>query len=135
MDKLLNLALFILADVIPSEHRRANTRRATTAAVCAALAAIALLAGVGFGIAALWIWLETLYNPLSAALICMAALLVISGVLILVARGQFREEQRASARSTLGDDLARELRYLFLRHKGSALLTALIAGLATGRGK
>ena len=87
------------------------------------------------GIAAAWIWLETVYNPLSAALICMAALVVISGVLILVARGQFREEQRASARPTRSDDLARELRHLFLRHKGSALLTALIAGLAAGRGK
>jgi hypothetical protein len=135
MDKLLNLALFVLSDVIPSERRDANTRRITAAAVCGALSAIAFLTGFGFGVAALWVWLATLYNTLSANLICTVVLLVLSGILILVARGQFQKEQRDSGRATIGDDLARELRYLFLRHKGSALLTALIAGLAAGRGK
>jgi hypothetical protein len=135
MDKLLNLALFVLSDVLPNERKSANTRRVTTAAVCAALAAAALLAGLGCGVAAIWIYLESVYNPLTAALSCTAVLLVISGALILIARGQFREEQQAGGRSAPGDGLAQELRYLFLRHKGSALLTALIAGLAAGRGK
>lgn len=136
MDKLLNLILVILSDVIPSEHRATNTRRVTTAAACAALSAVALIAALGCATAAIWIYLAAAYGPLGGALGCTATLLVVSGALVLVARGQFQDELRTTKGSTsLGEELTKELHKIFLRHKGSALLTALIAGFAAGKGK
>jgi hypothetical protein len=136
MDNLLNLALFVLSDVLPAQRKPSNTRRVTTAAILAAFAAVALVAGLGCAVAALWIYLAAMYGALGGAIGSTAVLLILSGALVVIARNQFRDQEKpATGKVSLGEELGAELQLLFTRHKGSALLSALLAGLAAGRGK
>ena len=135
MEKLLSLALVVL-DGLALERRAFNTRRLTMAALLTALSGLALLGATGCAVAALWIYLAAAYGPVGGALGSTTVLLILSGALFVAARGQFREGERlAPPKPSLADELTGEAQRLFLRHKGSALLTALLAGLAAGRSK
>jgi hypothetical protein len=132
MDNLIKVALMVLAD------RRPNTSgasRITAGALCTGFAVIAMAAGIACGLAALWIFLIPRVGSAAAALTVAGVLLVSSGVLMLMARSLFSsddEDEDGLPRPAFGEELLDEFREGFENNKTSALLAALVAGLAAG---
>jgi biotin transporter BioY len=85
-----------------SGETRAAVHRARGAAIAYVLAAMAMLCGIGFLIAAGYIWVAFRYGPVQAALCFGAGFLVLGGLILLVFRlstGR-REVRRAQRHKT-----------------------------------
>lgn len=86
-----------LLSALASGEAALAVRRARTAAIVYALAALAALCGVGFLIGAGYIWLSIRYDSLTAALGFGVGFLVIAGLLVLVHQLSARARARRLA--------------------------------------
>ncbi|TIX55012.1 MAG: hypothetical protein E5V28_25035, partial [Mesorhizobium sp.] len=82
-----------LVSGLASGEAVAAVRRARTAAIVYALAALAALCGVGFLVGAAYVWVAGRYGPMAACLGFGVGFLVIAGLLLLF------HQQSAGARA------------------------------------
>jgi hypothetical protein len=130
MENIIKVALMLLADRRPGEASGAT--RITTGALCSGFAFMTMAAGIACGLAALWMFLEPRIGHVGAALTVASILLVLSGILLLVARSMFTPDEDIPAGPAIGEELMDELRAGFEENKGLALMAALVAGLVFG---
>jgi hypothetical protein len=132
---------------------RAKYRIAIASAACFAVAGVAGAIAFGFGLAALFTWLQGLFGPIVAALIIAGAFLVLAIVPLVVLAGIRRREERrvaqaaARARSTqwlnpatlsIGMQAARMLgrnRGLAAAAVGSVLIGWVVSQMMAGEGE
>nr|WP_319390317.1 hypothetical protein [uncultured Cohaesibacter sp.] len=93
---------------------------------------IAFLIGTGFGLLALYIWLERSLGALEASIILAALAFFLSAiVLVLLARRRrLRARQRAAARAASGSDFATARAILQIISASPLLMMALGAGIS-----
>lgn len=133
MDELLKLALMFVTESRGLPRGGGNATRMTAVALCTAFAIVTTTAGIACGVAALWIYLAPLIGAAGAALAAAGVFMVMSGILIFVARNMFRPaEHVAVSGAPVADEISALLRTGFGRHKGASLLAALVAGIASG---
>lgn len=129
MEKIVKMALMMLAEM-------RLMQRISRFSGAAKWAVMAGLCGLGAGaalIAALWLFLIPRIGADAAALSIAALLAVMSGLFVLLARAALHPHR--SHHVEHDDNSFAELKDMFVRHKGAALLSAVIAGLAMGNGK
>jgi hypothetical protein len=134
IDSLLKFAVLMLMELRGGGSGRVASRTAA-GAVCGLFAVLTLGAGMACLITALWIYIAPSIGPAGAALVCGGIFLIVSGGLTLVARTMFGADSAAAPASVsplLADDMVAQLRRGFEKHKGAALLAALLAGMAAG---
>ncbi|RWK93078.1 MAG: hypothetical protein EOR45_27120, partial [Mesorhizobium sp.] len=81
----------------------AAVRRARTAAIVYALAALAALCGLGFLVGAAYVWVAGRYGPMAACLVFGLGFLVIAGLLLLIHRLSAGARARRRARRRTAD--------------------------------
>ncbi|MGE4062995.1 MAG: hypothetical protein AB7E79_06465 [Rhodospirillaceae bacterium] len=99
-------------------------------------AVLALVCGIGAGIAliaALWIFLIPRLGAEYAALSMAGVLGVLCAVFAYLTRATLHPHRKPRVEQE--DSAAGEIKEMFAKHKGTALLSAIIAGLAMGTGK
>ena len=131
MNAVLKAALVAFLRLTAAERLGAAVGRLTGAAVCVILAGICALAAFACAIAALWIAILPAVGPAYASLFAGGALLTLCFVALAVARFLLTK-RRAHTRSPAIDPLLAEVTRLLQEHPGTALLAALVAGLALG---
>jgi hypothetical protein len=130
-EELIKLAAGVLVQQFSSPYRAAFERRIGGVVVCGALAGLAGLAGLGCGIAALWLWLSPLMGEAEAALLCMLTLLVAAFLLLLGAI--YFSRHRPVANPVLKDVLNnKELIGMLEKHIPDLVIAAAIAGIVFG---
>ncbi|WP_119306881.1 hypothetical protein [Cohaesibacter haloalkalitolerans] len=92
---------------------------------------IAFLIGTGFGLLALYIWLEHTLGALEASIILAALAFFLCAIvlLLLARRRRLRARQRAAARATAGVDFATTRAILQIISASPLLMMALGAGI------
>jgi hypothetical protein len=130
MENIIKVALMLLTERRSGEPFGAT--RMTTAALCTGFAFVTLVAGTACGLTALWIFLEPHIGHAGAALSVGGILLILSGILLLVARSMFTPGEDSAPGLAIGEELLEELRAGFGDNKGFALIAALVAGLVVG---
>jgi hypothetical protein len=130
-------ALTSLIAGLASGETAAVVRRARLAAIAYGIAGLAALCGVGFLIAAGYIWTSRHYGPLAAALGFGIGFLVLAGLIILVfrlsagAQARKRARERRSDMAAIGAATALAVLPSLLRGKGGlGLVLAPAAALA-----
>jgi len=102
----------------------AMIRRARLAAIVYGLAAIAAICGIGFLIAAAYIWTATAYGSITAALAFGIGFLILAGLIVLVfklsagSRARQRARRRKSDMTAIGITTALAVLPALLRGKG-----------------
>jgi hypothetical protein len=130
MDKLLKIALLAFTEMRLAQR----ASRFSAAAVCAAFGFFTALGTIGCAIAALWIFLSPQVGAAGAALWSALALLLITAVLVFVAKMSVNGQHHHHGESGLPvDEIVGELRRGMSSNKMSVLLAALLAGLMMGR--
>jgi uncharacterized membrane protein YhaH (DUF805 family) len=129
-------------------------RRTAIFIVCALVAALILLPAIGCAAAGLWIYVQHQLGPVWAAFITAAAFVVLAVIILLVGVSISKRRAPDKARSEPSRQidaltaavpaalaaLAEPKRVaaaghgFFNRHKGTALLTAVVLGLVMGQG-
>lgn len=105
MNQILRIALTSVAVA----RARQNIRSLVSFVIAVALAAAVAMAGAGFLLSALWIYLATALSPLAASLIIGGGLLAVAAIVYLVAASLRRRRRAPSghipsfAPSSLGD--------------------------------
>lgn len=130
MDKLVKMALMMLAEMRLAQR----VSRFSGAAKWLVLAAIC---GVGAGVAlvaALWLYLIPRIGSDAAALSMGVLLAALSGLFALVARATLHPHKTPHVNDA-SDETVAELKDMFVKHKGTAILSALIAGIAMANGR
>jgi len=97
---------------------------------------LAALSGLGAGIAliaALWLFLIPRIGADAAALTMAAVFALLTLVFALLARTTLHPQRKPHAEKE--DDSVADIKDMFSRHKGSALVSAVLAGIAMGNGK
>jgi hypothetical protein len=129
MDKIVKMGLMMLAEM----RLMQRVSRVSGAAKWAVLAALCALGAGAALITALWLFLIPRLGADAAALSMAALLAVMSGLFALVARATLHPHRNHHVEPD--DNSFAELKDMFVKHKGAALLSAVIAGLAMGNGK
>lgn len=129
MDKLFKMALMMLAEMRLAQR----VSRVSGAAKWLVLAAICGLGAGAALIAALWLYLIPRIGADAAALSMGGVFAVLSGLFFLIGRATLHPHRDHHVQHD--DDSLADLKEMFARHKGTALLSAVIAGLAMGNGK
>ena len=105
----------------------AMIRRARLAAIVYGLAAIAAACGIGFLIAAAYIWTAAAYGSITAALAFGIGFLVLAGLIVLIfrlsagSRARQRARRRKSDMTAIGVTTALAVLPTLLRGKGAIL--------------
>ena len=118
----------------PAVGVRAISVRTIVAAVCSVLAVWLGLAGFSCFAAALWIFTQPPLGTLGATLVTASALLAVCVALAATAYAAIRPRSTtnsAQAPQASPDELIAQGLQLFKEHKGTVLLTALVAGMMT----
>jgi len=137
MGALLRFAAPLLAEVMRAGLGGAGVaRRGIMATGLAIAAAFAVLAAIGCGIAALWIYMIPLVGRGAAPLVCAGAFLVIALLCLVIGKVMWRERPSAmGAPSALLESLGQiDPSGIFGEHKATFLLGALVLGLIIGSG-
>lgn len=129
MSKLIKMALTMVAQMRLAQ----GLSRVSGAAKWAALAAICGIGALIALVAALWVFLIPRIGPEAAALSIAGALAVMAVVFALVARATLHP--RRTHQTEQSEETLAELKEMFVKHKGTAILSALIAGMAMANGK
>lgn len=129
MEKLLKIGLMMLAEMRLAQR----VSRFSGAAKWLFLAAICGLGAGAALITALWIFLIPRLGADVAALVMAAVFAVLSGLFFLIARATLHPHRNHHVQHD--DDQLADVKDMFSRHKGTAILSAVIAGLAMGNGK
>jgi hypothetical protein len=157
ISRLLRIgALLAFNPVVIVEDAAAAAKRVAILSVCALVAGLILLPAAGCAAAALWIFAQHRLGPVWAAVITAAALvllaLIILGIGIMQskaprARQDKKQMQRAgnaaaawpaAAASVLASlpppqEVGAAGKSFFRKHKGTAMLAAVVAGLIFGQ--
>jgi hypothetical protein len=156
LQRLLRIGLALTFNPVAIvEDAAAAARRVAILSVCAIVAGFILLPAAGCGAAALWIFVQHRLGAVWAALITAAALLLLALIVLGIgiaqskrpARGRDERPSRraapavawpAAASAILASipppqELGAAGRGFFRRHKGTALLAAVVAGLIFGQ--
>jgi hypothetical protein len=131
MDKLIKTALMMLAEMRLAQ----SVSRYSGAAKWLALAGFCGLGACGALVAALWLFLIPRIGADGAALSVGAILAGLCGLFVLVARATLHPNRTPQAALGGDDDSLGDLRELFTRHKGTALLSAIVAGIVLASGR
>ncbi len=134
MGRLIELAAWLLIESGRAGSVRAATIRMTAAAICAAFAAVLILAALGCAATALWIFTLPALGPVGAPLIVAAALSSVTLSLATAAWLIMRHSRRRLGAGAAPQLLLSEATRLFNEHKGAMLLAAVIAGMAAANG-
>jgi len=133
MDTLLTLAVMVLRELQAASERRFSSGRRGKAALCLAIALVAMAGALGCIVAALWLYLEPLVGPPGAAFGSAVALFVLGIIMILSGRGLLRDDTRETSNDRLApEEIIAEVRRNFGQHKGMAVLAAVVAGFLAG---
>jgi hypothetical protein len=111
-------------------------RRIAGAIACLLLAALIAMAALAAAVAALGLWLAPKLGAALACLVCTGVLLLLSVILLLVAKA-ITSRRRASgpnlgALAAVAEQSGRELRAAFDRNIPSMLIAALVGGVIAG---
>jgi hypothetical protein len=129
MSKLIKMVLMMAAQMRLAQ----GVSRVSGAAKWAALA---LICGIGALVAlvvALWVFLIPRIGPEAAALSMAGLLALMCVVFALVARATLHPHRTPHVDHD--DQTFAEVKEMFVKHKGTAILSALIAGMAMANGK
>lgn len=102
----------------------AAVRRARTAAIVYALAALAALCGLGFLVGASYVWVAGRYGPMAACIGFGVGFLVIAGLLLLIhqlsagARNRRRAQRRNADMKAIGITAALAVLPILLKGRG-----------------
>lgn len=129
MAKLVKMVLMMLAQMRLAQR----VGRISGAAKWAVLAALSGVAAVIALFAALWLFLVPRLGPEGAALSMAGLFALLSLAFALVARARLHPNRAPQAVSE--DNSLDELKDMFAKHKGTAILSAIIAGMAVANGK
>ncbi len=129
MEKLIKIVLMMLAEMRLAQR----VSRFSGAAKWLALAALCGMVSVGALIAALWLFLIPRLGADGAALAMGGLLAALSGLFILAARATLNPGRHRPIAQD--DDGLGDMKEMFAKHKGAAILSAVLAGLAMGNGK
>jgi len=129
MGSLIELAAWLLIESGRAGSVRAATIRMTAAAICAAFAAVLILAALGSAATALWIFTLPSLGPVGAPLVVAAALSTLTLSLATAAWLIMRHSRRKLG-ATAPQLLLTEATRLFNEHKGAVLMAAVVAGMA-----
>jgi hypothetical protein len=131
MDKLVKMALMMLAEMRLAQR----VSRFSGAAKWLVLAGLCGL-GAGFAlVAALWLYLIPRIGADAAALSMGVLLAALSGLFALVARATLHPNKTVHPTHDAGEETMADLKDMFVKHKGTAILSALIAGIAMANGR
>ncbi len=131
MEKLIKMALMMLAEMRLTQR----VSRVSGAAKWLVLAGLCGVTSLGALAAALWLFLIPRIGGDAAALVMGVLFAALSGLFALVARATLQQPNRQQQISSDDDDGLADLKDMFAKHKGTAILSALLAGLAMGNGK
>ena len=132
MEKLIKMALMMLAEMRVAQR----VSRFSGAAKWMLLAGLCGIASVVALIAALWLFLIPRIGSDAAALAMGVLLAALSGLFALIARATLHPNRGDSiAQDDDGLPDLKDLKDLFVKHKGTVILSAVLAGLAMGNGK
>jgi hypothetical protein len=129
MGNLVKMVLMMLAEMRLAQR----VSRYSGAAKWVVLAALCGLGAGGALIAALWLFLIPRIGADAAALSMAGVLAVLSGLFFLIARATLHPHSNHHVEHD--DNTLGELKDMFVKHKGAAILSAVIAGLTMGNGK
>ena len=129
MDKLIKMALMMLAEMRLAQR----VSRFSGAAKWLVLSGICAIVSSGALIAALWLYLIPRIGADVAALAMGVLLAALSGLFMLIARATLHPNRNHHAAGD--DDGLADVKEMFTKHKGAAILSAVLAGLAMGNGK
>ncbi|MGE3334984.1 MAG: hypothetical protein AB7I36_15165 [Rhodospirillaceae bacterium] len=131
MDKLVKMALMMLAEMRLAQR----VSRFSGAAKWLVLAALCGIGALFALVAALWLFLIPRIGSDAAALSMGILLAALSGLFALVARATLHPHKAPHVIQDAGDETMAELKDMFVKHKGTAILSALIAGIAMANGR
>ena len=130
MDKIVRMALMMLAEMRLAQR----VSRVSGAAKWMVLAVLCGLGAIFALVAALWLFLIPRIGADLAALSMGVLLAALSGLFLLVARATLHPHKSAVT-SDGGEDAFAELKDMFAKNKGAAILSAIIAGIAMASGR
>jgi hypothetical protein len=128
MDSLIKLATWAVI-----EYGRTSRATTITAALCAGLAIVLMLAALGCAVTALWLFTLPSLGSVGAPLVVAASLTVLALIFALAAWFYMRRNRRSPG-ATTPQLLMTEAMRLFSEHKGAVLLAAVVAGMAAANG-
>ncbi|HVA12060.1 MAG TPA: hypothetical protein VNF99_02305 [Stellaceae bacterium] len=128
-EEIIKLAARVAFQQLGSPYRAALERRIGGVVACGALAIIVGLAGIGCGVAALWLWLSPILGSAEAALVATAVLLLAAFILGF-ATAQFARRSPSPALPDLLD--AKAIGDLAQKHIPELVIAAAIGGLVLG---
>jgi uncharacterized membrane protein YedE/YeeE len=128
-EELFKVAARVLLQQVTTPYRVAFERRIIGAAICGAVALIAVIAAVVCGISAFRLWLTPMLGPAVAALVTMALMVVIALILALAAVALVRRAPSAALHDALS---SKEIGNLVEGHVPQLMIAAVIGGLIFG---
>lgn len=134
MGGLIELAISVLAESGKTGSAGAAAIRMASAALCAGLAAVAMLATLGCAATALWMFTLPTHGPVGALLIVVAALSTVTLILASAAWLIVRSRRQQPRAAISPQSMLSEAMRLFNEHKVAVLLAAVVAGVAAANG-
>jgi hypothetical protein len=128
-EELLTIAARILLRQFTMPYRAAFERRIIGAAICGAVALVAIIAAVVCGISAFRLWLTPMLGEATAALVTMAVMVVIALILGLIAVALARRAPSAALHDTFG---SKEIGNIIEGHVPQLVIAAVLGGLIFG---
>jgi hypothetical protein len=129
VEEIIKLAAGVLVQQLSSPYRAAVERRIGGVVVCAALGGLAGLAGLGCGLASLWLWLSPRVGDAQAGLLCAVTLLVAAFLFGLGAMSFGRRAPRSPLAEVVN---SKELLGMVEKHIPELVIAAAVGGLLLG---
>lgn len=130
MEEILKLGTYFLLQ-FGSPYGASFQRGVVRTFVCGFLALIAGLAALGFGVAALWLWIAQNLGAIPAVLICGGILLVLCSILGVTSLG-FARRARTAPEAIAELLTSKEASALLQKHLPELMLAALVGGIVLG---
>ena len=131
-EELIKLAARLVFQQVATPYRAALERRIVGAAICGALALIAVLTAVACGVGAFWLWLAPRLGESQAALVTMGILLVLTLIFGLLAIAFARRSPTKALQDVLSGKELRQIGSLLEGHVAELAIAAAIGGLIFG---
>jgi hypothetical protein len=128
-EELFKIAARIVLQQVTTPYRAAFERRIVGAAICGAVALVAIIAAVVCGISAFRLWLTPMLGETTAALVTMAVMVVVALILGLIAVALARRAPSAALHDAFG---SKEIGNLIEGHVPQLVIAAVLGGLIFG---
>jgi hypothetical protein len=133
MEAMIRAAILAVIRGGAAETLDASSSRFAMTTLWAGATAVLAAAALGCGLAALWAWERPILGDAGASLVVSGVLLVGALVAFMVTRRLHHPAKSHTACNASQAMLVAEAGRLFKQHKGSALIAAVLAGLAAER--